>query len=235
MPNLAKILIIIGVGIVVLIILLVFIYQLVSRTRTNKMYKEIEELFNNLKKDRPDVVVLKEEKLDKKNLKPYDYTITTPNSVNFIKIIPNFSGDEITINNSVKWQLRRSYRDESMRFVPDIEGFMRYDMPEPVLRDDALLEEETPKKKKKESKEQNLFTMDNLSFSDLDINQESSKNEKRRFKRNRKIFVIYPGAKSLLMYINECEMQLVDNKTDVYGSRVVSFGDLKKNRDSILK
>ncbi|MCR5113972.1 MAG: hypothetical protein K6A63_08555 [Acholeplasmatales bacterium] len=235
MPNLAKILIIIGVGIVVLIILLVFIYQLVSRTRINKMHKEVEELFNNLKKDRPDVVVLKEEKIDKKNLKPYDYTITTPNSVNFIKIIPNFSGDEITINNSVKWQLRRSYRDESMRFVPDIEGFMRYDMPEPVLRDDALPEEETPKKKKKESKEQNLFTMDNLSFSDLDINQESSKNEKRRFKRNRKIFVIYPGAKSLLMYINECEMQLVDNKTDVYGSRVVSFGDLKKNRDSILK
>ena len=235
MPEYAKILILVGVGLALLITIIIATYQIVTRTRNNNMYKEIDELFDNLKKDRPDVSIQKKIQLDKKTPKIYDYVVTTPNSVNFIKIIPNFSGDEITINNSVKWQIRRSYKDESMRFVSDIEGFMRYDMPEPVLREDAEPLKPEPKKKKSEPKVENLFSMDNISFSDLDINEESNQNDKRRFKKNRKIFVIYPGAKALLMYINECEMQLVDNKTDVYGSRVVSFVDLKKNRDSILK
>ena len=228
MPFIAKILIIIGICLVVLVTFLIFLSQIIIKSRNNKMYREIDELFNSLKTERPDVKVEKMHSLDKKNSKIYDYTVTTPNSVNFIKIIPNFSGDEITINNSVKWQLRRSYRDESMRFVRDIEGFMRYEKPEPVLKDDAMPVLET-KRKKNKPKEENLFTLDNLSFSDLDINKDSNKTEKKKFKKNRKLFVIYPGTKALLMFINECEMQLVDNKT--FRGRKPRFGFLSKSSE----
>ena len=50
-----------------------------------------------------------------------------------------------------------------------------------------------------------------------------------------KLYIIYPNAKTLLIYVNECEMEFVSPKTDVYGTRIVTFVNLLQNGDSILK
>lgn len=41
-----------------------------------------------------------------------------------------------------------------------------------------------------------------------------------------KIVVVYPYAR-ILKYINECEMVLVDSKTDVFGSKVILYSQIK--------
>ena len=48
--------------------------------------------------------------------KQYDYILKTPKFNYYIKVVPNLSNQEICVNNSVKWQLRKSFNDESMRF-----------------------------------------------------------------------------------------------------------------------
>lgn len=109
----------------------------------------------------------------------YNYKISTEKNNYFIKIIDNRNNEEICINNSTKWQLRKGFNDQTLRFVPDVESFMRKDL------------------------------------------------------EGYKIFVIYPNARSLLKYVNECEMIIVRSDTDVYGTNVVTFQELKENSSII--
>ena len=47
-------------------------------------------------------------------------------------------------------------------------------------------------------------------------------------KESKKIYVIYPNAKSLLKYINECEMVFIHPTTDVYGTNIITFNEFDK-------
>lgn len=42
-------------------------------------------------------------------------------------------------------------------------------------------------------------------------------------KKPRKLFIIYPDAKSLIMVVNECEYEFVDSDTDVYGNNIITY------------
>ena len=149
------------------------------------MSTDVASLLNKIAKENENVTFEKagQSKGDKI---PYDFILDTPNFKYFIKVIPNFASYEITINNSIKWQIRRSYTDESLNFANGVEEFMRYDIP----------------------------------------NQAG--------KTTKKIYIIYPNSRSLLKYVNECEMEFVTPETDIYGTQVITY--LALNEDlSLIK
>lgn len=47
-------------------------------------------------------------------------------------------------------------------------------------------------------------------------------------KENKKLYIIYPNTKSLLKYINECEMIFIHPNTDVYGTNIITFSDFEE-------
>jgi hypothetical protein len=47
-------------------------------------------------------------------------------------------------------------------------------------------------------------------------------------KEGKKLYIIYPNTKSLLKYINECEMIFIHPNTDVYGTNIVTFTDFEE-------
>ncbi len=53
-------------------------------------------------------------------------------------------------------------------------------------------------------------------------------------KKKKKLYIIYPNARSLLKYINECEMVFVKPNTDVYGTNVISYLAVEKD-NSLIK
>ena len=179
MDDWLKILIISSCLLVVIICILCIVYSITKKNSIKKMYFEIESTLESL--------IIEENKndynLQKLYLKDYDYIFETPLYIYYIKIVPNTSNQEICVNNSVKWQLRKSFNDETMRFVENIEGLMRMDIP-------------------------------------------SSKPLK-------KLYIIYPNARTLLKYINECEMVFIHPTTDVYGANIIPFVQLKDNPNLI--
>ena len=215
MPQYVKIIILISILGIVGIILLFFLLITIKKHKIRNMYLAIDQLLNQIVKENENF------ELAKSTEPEYDYKLKTNNNVYYLKVIPNFDSEEITINNSVKWQLRKSFNDETMRFVPDVEGFMRYEFPE-----DEIIES---KKKKATNVNEKEMTFSDLG---LDLNE---KKDKKQYKKNIKMYIVYPNARSLLMYINECEMKFVNPNTDVYGTRVVTFQELEKNRDSLIK
>ena len=44
-----------------------------------------------------------------------------------------------------------------------------------------------------------------------------------------KLYVIYPYSKTLLKVLNECEYQFIKPKTNIYGTKVTNFTELKDN------
>ncbi len=157
--------------------------------------KRIRTMFSNVEKVLTDIVNVDKENSELKKIEyeskkapkmPYDYILKTNDYLYYIKVVDNNGGHEICVNNSVKWQIRKSFNDESMHFVPEIEELMRMELP----RED---ENRIPKK----------------------------------------IYIIYPNARSLLRYINECEMEFVHPNTDVYGTNIITYNDLKENIDFI--
>ena len=52
--------------------------------------------------------------------------------------------------------------------------------------------------------------------------------KKDKHKSPRKLFIIYPSAPSILMIVNECEYEIVNSSTDVYGNNIITFENLKK-------
>lgn len=188
----AELIIAIGLGVIVSIILIIILFS-VSLSIHNK--RRIRTMFNNIENVLNSVVNIDKEnselkKIEYENKKaprlPYDYILKTRDYFYYIKVVDNNGGHEICVNNSVKWQIRKSFNDESMHFVPEIEELMRMELP----RED---ENRIP----------------------------------------RKLYIIYPNARSLLRYINECEMEFVHPNTDVYGTNIITYNDLKENIDFI--
>ncbi|MCR5350306.1 MAG: hypothetical protein K6E20_04865 [Acholeplasmatales bacterium] len=183
MPTSIKYILIILITLFVLLIVSFVISVVVKNRLIKKMNKDIDEYLNKRKNEcNGDLIHIE------KNAYEYEYKLTTEKRIYFIKIIPNFANQEITINNSVKWQLRKTINDTTLKFVENVEPLMRMDVQSKI--DD---------------------------------------------KETVKLYIIYPNARTLLRYVNECEMEFVSPKTDVYGTRVVTFANLLQNGDSILK
>ena len=173
--------IILGVVLIVIIVTIILVSINISKKNSvKKMYEDIEKLFNSIIPENKDGY-----KFERKTNLEYDYLFETPNYIYYIKVIPNSGNQEICVNNSVKWQLRKSFNDESMRFVQNVEGLMRLEV-------------------------------------------EKQKNVK-------KLYIIYPNARSLLKYINECEMIFIHPDTDVYGCNIIPYILLKENIDLIKR
>ncbi len=213
MPQYVKIIILVSILLVVGLFFLTFLFITIKKHKIRNMYLAVDNLLNKI------VASNEGYELKKSTEAEYDYQLKTNKTVYYFKVIPNFDSEEITINNSVKWQLRKSFNDETMRFVPDVEGFMRYEIPSDIEINDH------PKKKAKKEEE--------MTFSDLELDK--LEKEEKQYMKNIKMYIVYPNARSLLMYINECEMKFVNPNTDVYGTRVVTFQELEKNRDSLIK
>ena len=52
-------------------------------------------------------------------------------------------------------------------------------------------------------------------------------------KETKKIYIIYPNARSLLKYINECEMIFINPTTDVYGTNIITYADFSENYEEL--
>ena len=49
-----------------------------------------------------------------------------------------------------------------------------------------------------------------------------------------KLYVIYPDSVTLLKVLNECEMQFISPKTNIYGCRMLRYKDLEDTINEIL-
>ncbi|MBQ9449614.1 MAG: hypothetical protein IJU60_07065 [Acholeplasmatales bacterium] len=151
--------------------------------KQNKMYANITELLEKLKSESEDNSyerILKQKGLQRPL---YDYILKTKNYAYYIKLIQNNNLNEITVQSSVKWKMRRGTK--STIYISDIEEFMRLRIPD----------------------ENNVIS--------------------------KKIVLVYPDSKSLLRYINECELEFITPDTDVYGCNVVTYKQLNENLDII--
>lgn len=167
------------------------INHILSKKRTKKMYLAIDQLLDSIVAlDKDNIHYQKNGKAiaSKKNdtNSAYEYILNTPNYKYYIKVVPNHDNQEICVNNSVKWQLRKSFNDETLRFVPEVDLLMRLDIP---------------------PYEENKIV--------------------------KKIYIIYPNARSLLKYINECEMEFVHPVTDVYGTNIIAYVNLVEHLELI--
>ena len=186
-----KVIIILSIVVVLIIALIIFVSVLlnvINKKRIKTMFSDVEKILENvvnLDKENSEFKKIEYENKKAHRL-PYDYILKTRDYFYYIKVVDNFGGPEICVNNSVKWQIRKTFKDESMKFVPEIEELMRMEL----VRED---ENRIP----------------------------------------RKLYIIYPNARSLLRYINECEMEFVHPNTDVYGTNIMTYTDLKENIDFI--
>lgn len=182
--------IVIGIILIIFITSMIILANVLKSKREKKMYKDIEEILDKIIAINPDEFsytrVEKPKKKSEVCQMPFDYILETKKYRYHIKLIPNLDNQEICVNNSVKWQLRKSFNDESLRFVENVEHLMRLDLPN---------------------------TANN--------------------KANKKLYIIYPSARSLLKYINECEMEFVHPHTDVYGTNIITYVALKEHQDLI--
>ncbi len=59
-------------------------------------------------------------------------------------------------------------------------------------------------------------------------------NEDNKNKKMKKLYIVYPSARVLLKYINECEMEFIYPDTDVYGANIVNYSQLL-SEENIIK
>ncbi len=175
MDDIVKIIILALCFLIILFCSLILFYSIARKNAIKRMYSDIEKILEGLiSPQRRD-----EFQLSKVFKEEYDYIFDTPACTYYIKVISNAANQEICVNNSVKWQLRKSFNEEQMRFAEHVEGLMRLDI-----------------------------------------------DSKKTYK---KLYIIYPNARSLLKYINECEMVFIHPYTDVYCTNIIPYARLKEN------
>lgn len=175
MDDIIKLIILIICLAIVIACFSVLFYSIAKKNAIKKMYVDVEKVLESL------IIASRQNEfnLEKLYRNDYDYLFDTPAFTYYIKVIPNASNQEICVNNSVKWQLRKSFNEETMRFAENVEGLMRMDI--------------------------------------------------TSTKPYKKLYIIYPNARSLLKYINECEMVFIHPDTDVYGTNIIPYAMLEEN------
>lgn len=117
--------------IIFLIIASIIFYNVIRKWRYSKMISDCEKVLQSLIKPN----LANEYKIERITSKePYDYIFKTPKYDYYIQIVPNFGAYEICINNSVKWQIRKSFNDNSMNFLPNVDKLMRLDLDDPKAK-----------------------------------------------------------------------------------------------------
>ncbi len=117
--------------IIFLSIILILFYNIFKKWSYKKMMNDCEKLFESF----INPTEINEYKLYKPQSKEaFDYVFYTPKYNFYIQIVPNFGSHEICINNSIKWQIRKSFNDTSMNFVPNIDKLMRLDIDDPKAK-----------------------------------------------------------------------------------------------------
>ena len=175
-----NIIIFINALLIIIVTAVIVIVRSYRSHKKKKMFLAVEELLNEYVKADPLY-----SKLEKSNVKEYDYILTTKEIKVYIMIIPNFHQGEISINSPTKWQFRKTYLDSSSHFIPRVDRLMRFEPP----------------------MEMGL--------------------------RIKRLYIVYPSSKSLLRYINECEMEFVRPETDLNGCSVITYSFLLEHKDSI--
>ncbi len=131
MDDLILTIIIVIAILIFLIIALIISYNVFRSWRISKMFNDCDKVLQSL----VNPTKANEYKIERITSKePYDYIFKTPNHNYYIQVVPNFGTYEICINNSVKWQIRKSFNDNSMNFVPNVEKLMRLDIDDPKAK-----------------------------------------------------------------------------------------------------
>lgn len=105
-------------GILAFVIITFIIIGIVKIIKTKNMYKEVFNTLNSYASN-------KEMTVSKVKTFGFDYLVEEKTKLTYIKVIPNFFNFEININNKYMWQIRKSFSDNDLFFVPDIEIPMR--------------------------------------------------------------------------------------------------------------
>lgn len=131
MDDLVLSIIIIFAILIFLIAVLIISYNIFRKWRISKMFSDCDKVLQSL----IDPKNSNEYKIIKNTSKePYDYIFKTPLHNFYIQVVPNFGTYEICINNSIKWQIRKSFNDNSMNFVPNVDKLMRLDIDDPKAK-----------------------------------------------------------------------------------------------------
>lgn len=180
MNKLTEYLLILGAILLFIGVIITILINASTMHKRKKMRIAVEALLNEyVKKD------MENNSLVRSTTSDYDYIFTTKDTKTYIMLVQNFQEGEIIVNAPTKWQVRRTYEDSSLHFLPRVDKLMRFDPPQ-----------EPPKKIKR-------------------------------------LYIIYPSTRSLLRYINECEMEFVRPTTDVNGTNIISYSELLEHKDSI--
>lgn len=88
--------------------------------RRRKMLKDMLDYFNKSIQEKRIAVA----NLELVKNKPFDILFETRGNIYLVKMISNYSNNEICINSALKWQIRANAMDNSMRMLEGIEGLM---------------------------------------------------------------------------------------------------------------
>lgn len=113
------------IGAIFLIAIAISIFIIVNKRKIQKRKNDIIKLFTNACKEKG----IDDFKIEYVKKDTHDFYFEDKKNIYYIKVIYNFSNQEICINNAIKWQLRKlSNRNESVSFVEGIEPLMRLDL-----------------------------------------------------------------------------------------------------------
>lgn len=121
--------------IVLIIFMIVFMLIFIKKRKENKRKNDIIKLFVDACKQKD----IDDYKIEYVKNGIYDFYFENPYDIYYIKIINNFSSQEICINNAIKWQLRTfNSHNEKLNFVEGIEPLMRLDLKNNIKREHKL-------------------------------------------------------------------------------------------------
>ncbi|MDE6407963.1 MAG: hypothetical protein K2K48_01435 [Anaeroplasmataceae bacterium] len=113
------------VGAILVIAITISILIIVNNRKIQKRKNDIIRLFTNACKEKG----IEDFKIEHVKKDTHDFYFEDKENIYYIKVIYNFSNQEICINNAIKWQLRKlSDHNETMTFVEGIEPLMRLDL-----------------------------------------------------------------------------------------------------------
>ncbi len=113
------------IGAILVISGLIFAVTLTKKKRSQKYKSDIVKLFEAACKKKN----ITEYKMEYVKKDTHDFYFEDESNIYYIKIINNFSNQEICINNAIKWQLRKlGDRNEKLVFVEGVEPLMRLDL-----------------------------------------------------------------------------------------------------------
>lgn len=125
MILIARILWVLPIIVFAIVILSIIAHIVFFKSRNKKKNSSVLNLLTKILSDRKINVV---SILSVKN-EDHDIYLETKNSILYIKIVDNFTNNEICINNSTKWEFRSAELNPKIKYVPGIEGLMIREIP----------------------------------------------------------------------------------------------------------